>query len=243
MAATATKGKKPLATSIFLVSLVALVAAAPSSSQAAIDPAGAWLPAASSLSVCAAPAAPAIAPSYPETRDRVSGKLGAARAQVSSELSHTSRWGYEQSSGREAVGSLDAPGRGVRALGAEQPRNALGQFMSRSRPGQRIPGASAVDDFVAQATDNGFDVVGREITVNTPFGARRYDVVLRNRQTLEVTGIEIKGSEAAFSRFDAPARQQFAADRWLNMQGGLEAVGGHQGLMIDNALKILWNVP
>jgi hypothetical protein len=143
----------------------------------------------------------------------------------------------------KAVARKADPENGARAFAGEQPRNALGQFMSRSGQDQRIPGAPTVDDFVAQAGDSGFDVIGREITVDTPFGARRYDVVLRNRQTLEVTGIEVKSSEAAFSRFDAPARQQFAADRWLNMQGGLEAVGEHQGLMIDSALKIHWKVP
>jgi len=118
MARTATKREKPLATCIFLVSLVVLVAAAPSSGDAATSPAAAWQPTAPSSSAWSEPAAPAIAPSYPETRNRVSGKLEAARDQVSSELSRDLRQGYEQSSGWEAAGSLDAPGRGVKALPA-----------------------------------------------------------------------------------------------------------------------------
>jgi hypothetical protein len=122
----------------------------------------------------------------------------------------------------------------------EQPRNALGQFMKKGQPGEAIPGASAVDDFAAQAQRNGFDVVGREVTVDTPFGQRRYDLALRNQQTGAVTGVEIKSSEAAFTRFDAPARQQFAADRWLNARGGAEAVGKLKGTQIDDAIKILW---
>jgi hypothetical protein len=32
--------------------------------------------------------------------------------------------------------------------------------MSKTRPGQAIPGASSVDDFAAQAQKNGFDVLG-----------------------------------------------------------------------------------
>ncbi len=129
------------------------------------------------------------------------------------------------------------------AAAAEQARNSLGQFMSRTRPGQAIPGATAVNDFVEQAERNGLDVLGREITVNTPFGQRRYDIVVRDRATGAVTGIEIKSSRGAFHRFDGPARQQFAADRWLREQGGLHAVGGAKGLFIDDAVKILWEVP
>jgi hypothetical protein len=110
MARTATKGEKSLASLTFLVSLVALVAAAPVSGLTA-----AWLQTASSSSAWSEPAAPAIAPSYPETRDRVSGKSGPARDRLSSELSRDLRQGYEQSCGWEAVGSLDAPGGGAQA--------------------------------------------------------------------------------------------------------------------------------
>jgi hypothetical protein len=111
---TAAKGEKSLACLTFLVSLVALVAAAPVSSQAAITSAAAWQTAASSWSAWSDPAPPAIAPSYLQTRDRVSGKLGTPRDRLSSELSRHLRQGYEQSCGWEAVGSLDAPGRGLK---------------------------------------------------------------------------------------------------------------------------------
>lgn len=115
--------------------------------------------------------------------------------------------------------------------------------MSKTNPGQGIPGANAVDDFVAQARKNGFDVVGKEISVKTPFGQRRYDVVLRNRQTGTATGVEIKSSRAAFNRFDEAARQQFAADRWLTNEGGLEAIGKAKGVFIEDVVKTLWEVP
>jgi hypothetical protein len=112
---TAAKGEKSLASLTFLVSLVVLVAAALSSGDAATSSTAAWLQTAPISSAWSEPAAPAIAPSYPETRDRVSGKSEPPRDQVSDALSHTMRWGYEQPSGWEAVGSLDAPGRGAPA--------------------------------------------------------------------------------------------------------------------------------
>lgn len=56
-------------------------------------------------------------------------------------------------------------------------------------------------------------------------------------------GVEIKSSGSAFGRFDAAARQQFAADRWLNSQGGSQAIGKQQGLVIDSAIKVLWEAP
>ncbi len=130
----------------------------------------------------------------------------------------------------------------ARRLSEEQSRDALGQWVAKSSPGQRIPGISAVDDFERQALDNGFEIVGREISVNTPFGLRRYDVVLKDPETKLIHGIEIKSSQAAFDKFDRAARQQFAADRWLNSRKGAEAVGEGAGLWIENATKVLWEL-
>jgi hypothetical protein len=107
-------------------------------------------------------------------------------------------------------------------------------------PGQRAPGLSSVDDFVAQAQKNGYEVVGREVTFNTPFGQRRYDLVLRDPRTLRTSGIEIKSSAGAMDRWDAAARQQFAADRWINMNGGATSVGGKGGIAIESTYKIQW---
>jgi hypothetical protein len=89
MRRTAAKREKPLATWAALLSVVVLLAGAAMPSHAS-----------------------AIAPSYPETRDRVSSNLSSACNQLESELSRDLRQGYEQSSDLEAVGSLDAPGRG-----------------------------------------------------------------------------------------------------------------------------------
>ena len=124
----------------------------------------------------------------------------------------------------------------------EQPRDGFGRFLSMSRPGQRIPGTAAVDDFEKQALEYGFEMVGREISVNTPFGRRRYDVALRDPETRQVHGFEIKSSRAAFDRFDQAARQQFAADRWLNQAGGAQALGKYKDREIHRATKLLWEL-
>jgi RHS repeat-associated protein len=124
---------------------------------------------------------------------------------------------------------------------AEQPRDTLGHFASKTHPGQRMPGVSAVDDFASKATANGFDVVGREVAVNTPFGQRRYDVVLRDRTTGAIHGVEVKSSQNAFEKFDEAARQQFAADRWVN-RWGADAVGQYKGVRIEGSSKILWDM-
>jgi len=106
----------------------------------------------------------------------------------------------------------------------------------------RIAGARAVDDFIAQAEANGMQVVGREVTFDTPFGARRMDVILLNPETGGVGGVEIKSSLGAFERFDAPARQQFSADRWINSFGA-QGTGRYKDIFIDNTIKILWPPP
>lgn len=106
----------------------------------------------------------------------------------------------------------------------------------------RLAGARAVDDFIAQAEANGMQVVGRETTFRTPFGARRIDVILLNPETGSIGGIEIKSSLGAFNRFDAAARQQFSADRWINTFGAT-SVGEQSGITINSTIKILWQAP
>ena len=69
---------------------------------------------------------------------------------------------------------------------------------------------------------------------------RRYDLILRNRTTGATSGTEIKSSANAMNRFDAPARQQFAADRWINTNGGATSVGSKGGITIDSTYKIQW---
>ena len=101
-------------------------------------------------------------------------------------------------------------------------------------------GEKAVDEFIEHIEGNGMQVVGREVSVRTPFGLRRYDVVVRNPVSNELEGIEIKSSLGALDRWDAAAKQQFSADRWVN-QFGAYAVGKWASIgRIVNTTKILW---
>jgi hypothetical protein len=100
----------------------------------------------------------------------------------------------------------------------------------------------SVDDFCAKAEANGYEVVGRGTSFHTPFGRRDVDVILRNKTTGEVGGIEIKSSMEAFNRFDEAARQQFAADRWINT-GGAQGVGAASGEVLNYTMKIQWSPP
>ncbi|QDT64699.1 hypothetical protein V22_19400 [Calycomorphotria hydatis] len=125
----------------------------------------------------------------------------------------------------------------------EQPRDVYGRFRAKKSVGDAIPGSPNVDDFVENARRNGYDVFGTEISVRTPFGLRRYDAVIRNRQTGSVLGVEIKSSRAALTRFDKAARQQKAADIWVRMNGGLQAVGKGIDIMIDDVISLYWKLP
>jgi hypothetical protein len=121
---------------------------------------------------------------------------------------------------------------------AEQGRNALGQFTSKVG-GEAAPGSSAVDNFIQNATQNGYSLVDKEVSFNTPFGMRRYDAVLTDSSGVN-WGFEIKSSESAFSRWEG---QQFSADRWINMNGGATAIGKQSGLQIGGSAKLLWPAP
>ena len=80
--------------------------------------------------------------------------------------------------------------------------------------------------------------MGRRVTVRTPFGRRVIDTVLRDENGVNY-GVEVKSSVGAFTRNDAPARQQFAADRWIN-QNGAVGIGKDKDIVISGTSKILW---
>jgi hypothetical protein len=106
-----------------------------------------------------------------------------------------------------------------------------------------LAGEAAEADFIANAQANGFIVSGRRVSVETPFGRRVIDVVLKDHKNPNLNyGVEVKSSLNALNRNDAAARQQFAADRWIN-QYGANVVGSwrDQGLeRIEGTIKILW---
>jgi hypothetical protein len=104
-------------------------------------------------------------------------------------------------------------------------------------------GLDPVDDFAAQAESAGYEVLGKEVTVRTPFGKRKLDVVLRDPRTGEVGAVEVKSTLDEFSKFN---KQQFSADRWIN-RFGAEAVGENAGAAgvtrIESTVKVLWEAP
>ncbi len=146
---------------------------------------------------------------------------------------------------RPPRGAAEAPAVGDEIVGAESystpwgtRSSATGKFMKGPRAG-----IDPVDSFIEEAERNGFEVLGREISVKTPFETRRLDVVLRNSETGQVGGIEIKSSMEEFLKFK---KEQFAADRYIN-QTGAEAVGENARAAgvrrIDSVMKVLWEGP
>ncbi len=145
----------------------------------------------------------------------------------------------EPGNGPFVADTISPNGGGDSYTGAiEQGRDAQGKFTPKSE-GQISPGSAAVDDFVQSALNNGWSLVDKEVSFGTPFGLRRYDAVLSDSSSLN-WGFEIKSSEGAFSRSDS---QQFSGDRWINMNGGANAVGKQSGVTINGAAKVLWQGP
>ncbi len=139
----------------------------------------------------------------------------------------------------------DAQGQMISELASpvEQGRDPkTGRFL-RKVPGQSSPGSSAEDEFAALAKANGFEVK-RNVTFKTPFGNRRFEVVLRDPKTGKASGVEVKSSEGAMNRNDVGSRQQFAADRYINRQAisgkRVVAIGQHTGTEIESTYKIRW---
>lgn len=80
----------------------------------------------------------------------------------------------------------------------------------------RTTGNAAADHVAEQLRDAGFSIAGREVSVGTPFGLRRADIVLEINGRFH--GIEVKSGCARRST------EQFAKDRWIDLYGGA-AVG------------------
>jgi len=135
----------------------------------------------------------------------------------------------------------DAPGRGV-GLADEVVQTPWGSRNVRTGKwsGGGRAGVDPVDDFIEHALDNGYEVVGREIDIRTPFGTRRADLVLRHIESGRVGGIEIKSTLAEFNKFN---RGQFAKDRFINSFGG-RAFGVNAETadltLVDYMMKIMW---
>lgn len=139
-----------------------------------------------------------------------------------------------------AVGGETAPAssRATRATPWGSRDVPTGKFTRGARGG-----IDPVDDFVAQAQANGYEVVGREVTFKTPFGDRRADVLLRDPRTGKISGVEVKSTLEEFNKFNA---QQNAADRYINRFGARAAGEKAKDIgvtSLDSMTKILWEAP
>jgi len=104
----------------------------------------------------------------------------------------------------------------------------------------RLRHEAALDDFIHWAEKYGYDILGRDVSVRTPFGNRKYDVVIQDKVTRAKSAVELKSTPGAMTRWDAPARHQFAADRWVN-EYGADAIGKNKSIgLIEDTIKLLW---
>jgi hypothetical protein len=90
-------------------------------------------------------------------------------------------------------------------------RTADGRFASAA--GAAAPGTRSAENFADFLRNNGTDVVGTELSVRTPVGIRRYDIVTRNTDG-SLFGLEIKTGGAtpnAYQRFSDMYVNRFGA--------------------------------
>ena len=92
----------------------------------------------------------------------------------------------------------DASPGGVRQYPDGSYRTPDGKFASVE--GMRPPGARAAEEFSDFLSTNGMDVVGTEMEVVGPLGARRYDIVVRDAAR-RYHGIEIKSGGARLTTY------------------------------------------
>ncbi|MFV0506640.1 MAG: RHS repeat domain-containing protein [Bacteroidales bacterium] len=81
----------------------------------------------------------------------------------------------------------------------EQGKDELGRFLPKN-PGDSALGSDAVDDVVKQLeADPKTKVLGTEISFKDPETGqiRRYDIVTKDLDTGDITGVEVKNSETA----------------------------------------------
>lgn len=117
----------------------------------------------------------------------------------------------------------------------------------------RIVGNAARDGLAKSVRASGqFDVLGNEVTVKIPAGrvtksgqlrnvTRKYDLVVRNRATQQVGGIEVKAAGTGAVRDS----WQIASDRWVNRFGARTTGVKSTGIVprINSATTMWWPAP
>jgi hypothetical protein len=128
------------------------------------------------------------------------------------------------------------------------------EYLVRDTPVENFNGLinpawrNSVEDFVLHAQRDGYEVLGREVSVAIPDSPNRiYDVLLRDPRLPQgadsILGVELKSTLGAFNKFN---KQQTFADQYVNRFGGtligdnaksLQEQGIHR---IYNTMKIYW---
>ncbi len=107
-------------------------------------------------------------------------------------------------------------------------RTADGKFASQG--GFPAPGSKSAQEYTQFLRDNGFDVVGEELTVRGAVGNRRYDAVVRDNKG-ELWGVEYKSGGAN------KTNQQDFNDMYIN-RFGADGVGQISGEIIVGNITI-----
>jgi hypothetical protein len=107
-------------------------------------------------------------------------------------------------------------------------RTPDGKFASVA--GNPAPGTSAASNYADFLSQNGVNVVGKEMVVEGPLGLRRYDIVVRDASG-NLQGIEIKTGTATKTPY-----QDFT-DRFVN-QFGAQGMGRISGETVKSTITI-----
>lgn len=105
--------------------------------------------------------------------------------------------------------------------------------MSRQWPsvqGQPAPGTRSASEFAEQLRSNGINVIGEELEVKGPVGARRYDIVVQGEDG-RLHGIEVKSGGATKTPY-----QRFT-DQFINIFGA-EGTGRIKGQRVESATTV-----
>jgi filamentous hemagglutinin len=126
---------------------------------------------------------------------------------------------------QQASSDAQSLGGNVRLYPDGSLRTPDGKFASVS--GSPPPGTNAASQFADYLSSNGVNVVGQEVVVNGPLGARRFDIVTQDANGV-LHGIEIKSGGAS------PTLYQQFKDKFVNMFG-VSGTGRFAGQTISTA--------
>lgn len=127
-----------------------------------------------------------------------------------------------------ATGKISEVSGGAKLYPDGSLRTSDGKFASVA--GNPAPGTTSASNYADFLSQNGVNVVGKEMVVEGPLGPRRYDIVVRDTSG-SLQGIEIKTGTAGKNSY-----QDFT-DRFVN-QFGAQGVGRIAGETVKSSITI-----